>query len=280
VALLASASGAGTANAHDVSTPAISVADAPTCASASADAAGQATHHAGLVIVFDEQRTETRCVEFTEEEITGAELLRRSGLTVVFSGFGGLGEAVCRIEDVGCSDPGDCFCQCRGADCAYWAYFTLGGAEWSVSNIGPSQRRVQDGDMEAWVWGNGRTPPGEVPFGEVCPLPQARPTEEAPAEQPTEPAGASEAATATSPRGATVRGATAAATPSSAEATARSTAPSVVRDDNAPDGGGPVDAANEDGGSGAPVGLIAFGAVAGALVAGAGVLALRRRARG
>lgn len=90
VALLASASGAGTANAHDVSTPAISVADAPTCASASADAAGQAVHHAGLVIVFDEQRTETRCVEFTEEEITGAELLRRSGLAVVSSGFGGL----------------------------------------------------------------------------------------------------------------------------------------------------------------------------------------------
>ena len=65
-----------------------------------------------------------------------------------------------------------------------------------------------------------------------------------------------------------------------AEATARSTAPSVVRDDSAPDGGGPVDAANEDGGSGAPMGLIAFGAVAGALLAGAGVLALRRRARG
>lgn len=236
---------------------------------------GEEPNRAALVVQFADLHTEWRCVEFDANEISGADLLRRSGLAVVFSSSASYGAGVCEIAGDGCSNPGNCFCQCQGAGCAYWSYFAMRDGEWQVQNVGASQRRLHDGDMDAWVWGNGRTPPDAVPFGAICPLPQARPTSPA-SREPTEPAGA----TATSPRPATPADATAAATPSSAEATARSTAPSVARADNAPDGGGPAGAANEDGGSGAPVGLIAFGAVAGALVAGAGVLALRRRARG
>ena len=104
----------------------VAVVSTPCVASGEAAAQQQAVHHAGLVIVLPD-RVETFCIEFAGDSITGSELLEQSGLPIVFAGFGGLGGGVCRIEDVGCSDPGNCWCQCQGASCAYTAGLSTGG---------------------------------------------------------------------------------------------------------------------------------------------------------
>ncbi len=266
---------------------------------------GQGLHHAGLVVTFADGHTETRCVEFEEEEISGAELLRRSGLSVVFSSSSAFGRAVCRIGDTGCSDPGDCFCQCRGADCAYWAYFGLEDGAWRFQSFGPSQRRLRDGDMDGWIWGSGRTPPGQVTFGEVCPLtastgpapspmvaltpvtdpdPGARTVSPGPGE-PLAPLPQSVPPTAASTVGGSREAPFAGPTDIETPPATGEVLQAAGRGDSFEEGGRQGDAGPEaitpsESGGGPPGGLIAFGAVAALLAAGIGGLALRRRLRG
>jgi hypothetical protein len=123
------------------------------------ETSGQTSNRAGLIVWFEDGNVESRQVEFSEDSISGSDLLRRAGLGVVFAGYGGLGSGVCKIDDTGCGDPSDCFCQCRSADCRFWRYFTLVGETWRFQNIGASTRRLHDGDVDAWVWGTGREPP-------------------------------------------------------------------------------------------------------------------------
>ncbi len=258
---------------------------------AGAGAAGsrQALHHAGLVIVFPEGRTESFCIEFSEDEISGAELLQRSGLSVVFSSFGGLGAGVCRIDDTGCGDPGDCFCHCRGADCAYWAYFGLEGGEWQFQNIGPSQRHLRDGDADGWVWGSGRTLPGQLGANGSCPAAMASPTPtvrptyersrvdagEKPTPGPED--GRAAAGAGASPTGLpTMSGWSAVAALQTVQATPQHEVRRVGAEDESPRASEHKTTTAE----GLPAGLIAFGAVAALLIASIGGLALRRRLRG
>jgi hypothetical protein len=249
---------------------------------------GQALHHAGVVIVFPDG-TDTYCVSFEEDELSGAELLQRTGRQLVLSGFGGLGSGVCRIDDVGCSDPGDCFCQCRGADCHYWTYFRLDSA-WRTQNIGASQRRVHDGDVDGWVWGNGHTPPGAASIGALCsavrpaPLPTATPalgnraaatpTLSDSGAGPNSGGGAQQPTIFATQVGPAPTHATIAANP------ATTPEPRVVRQSSRPTS--EVGNAQRDasGGGGVPAGLVAFGAVAGGLVVIAGGVVVRRRLRG
>jgi hypothetical protein len=124
-----------------------------------------------LVVDFGDGAVETRCVSFAEEEITGYEVLERSGLTVE-TDFQAGGAAVCRIDNTGCPAD-DCFCSCRGGDdCVYWSYWHLNAGAWQYSMGGSGQYTVSDGDVEGWVWGLGSvtqaSPPPLVTFGEVC----------------------------------------------------------------------------------------------------------------
>ena len=242
---------------------------------------GQDLNHADLVIVFPDGRVETRCVLFEKEEISGAELLRRSGLSTVFSKSGGFGEGVCRIDDTGCSDPGSCYCQCSGGDCAYWAYFALAESQWRFQNIGPSQRVIRDGDTDAWVWGAGGGPPPSAELTAACRddavttlatprmIPSAAPLTTA--AQPTVPP----TRASLDDRPVVTR----------VELTATEPAQVVgkmedgTEDAESKDVVQSAQAAGDDSG-GASVGLIAFGVVAAALVAVAVGLVLRRRAIG
>jgi hypothetical protein len=245
------------------------------------ETSAQGTNHAAIVVDFGGGQLTSSCVPFAEDEISGAELLRRSGATVVFTGFGGgLGAGVCEIDGQGCNDPGDCFCQCRGADCHYWSYWTLQDGEWHFQNVGASQRDVHDGDADAWVWGDRRTPPdAELGYGDVCPVvvptnaPLPRPTSSTGGSgdpQPTT-AGAGPQPVATSAGGPNAQIATPAATPRATEQVRRETTP-ILRD------GGADAAGTADDASGGPAaGLIAFGVIAGALVLGIGAFAARRR---
>lgn len=124
-------------------------------------------NRAGLVIVHGDGRVLTRCVAFSETQITGLDLLQRSGLPFV-SASGPLGVTVCALNGEGCP-ASDCFCMCKGTPCAYWTYF-LGTPEggWVYANMGASMRQVRDGDVDAWVWGDGQQRPASVSFEAIC----------------------------------------------------------------------------------------------------------------
>lgn len=144
-----------------------------------------------LVVQFGPDATlVTECVTFSEPEITGEELLRRSSFNVLFD-LSGFGAAVCSINGTGCDvtagEP--CFCQCAGGgDCTYWSYWHLQNGQWVYSDKGASNYLVHDGDVEGWRWGTGQMnqwadPPAIISFEEVCappptdtPTPTATPT--------------------------------------------------------------------------------------------------------
>jgi len=133
-------------------------------------------HRAGLVIVHGDGRVLTRCVAFTEEAISGTDLLRRSGLGVVVTTYGGLGQAVCAIDGEGCPAD-DCFCRCRGGACAYWTYSHLQpDGSWLLSPVGAGSWLLHDGDVDGWVWGDGSVAPPAISFEAICgPLPRPAP---------------------------------------------------------------------------------------------------------
>jgi hypothetical protein len=131
---------------------------------------------AGLLVQFDDGRVETRCVEFETDEISGADLLTRSGLAAVVDVSTGLGITVCKIEGLGCDYPAEhCFCQCMsGAACGYWNYFTRdpGETQWTYSALGAVLHKSRSGSVEAWAWGDGHTPPDDDwTFERICPAP-------------------------------------------------------------------------------------------------------------
>lgn len=124
-----------------------------------------------LVVDFGNGQVAKRCVSFSEETITGYEALMRSGLPVE-TDFQSGGAAVCRIDGQGCP-PDDCFCSCRGGgSCIYWSYWHLNDGGWSYSAAGSGIYRVDDGDIDGWVWGLGSvtqaSPPPLVSFDDVC----------------------------------------------------------------------------------------------------------------
>ena len=110
---------------------------------------------AGLVVDYGDGRMSYAWVPFPEEEITGLELLRRSGLDVVTVGFGGLGEGVCQIEDTGCP-VSECrvrLCQTSDSASPFWQYVqeTEPGV-WTPYALGAGESRVRDGSIEGWTW--------------------------------------------------------------------------------------------------------------------------------
>ncbi len=129
----------------------------------------QSPNRVGLVVRFDDGSVITRCVEFGEAEISGYEVLMRSGLQVVAVPSGGMGITICRIEDEGCP-ANNCFCKCSGSTCAYWSYWHLAGEEWSYSFAGADSYRVHSGDVEGWTWGKGEPPP-TVSLEQICASP-------------------------------------------------------------------------------------------------------------
>ncbi len=155
-------------------------------------AAADEPNQAALVVQFGDGRIETRCVAFDGIEITGADLLIRSGLDLSVDASTGMGITVCQIEGQGCAYPAEpCFCQCMGGDeCAYWNYFFRdpGGTGWSYSALGALLRKAKPGSVEGWVWGNGQAPPAdELTFEAIClpPTAEATATLEPPAPSPS-----------------------------------------------------------------------------------------------
>ena len=78
-------------------------------------------NQAGLVVVHGDGRVIARCVAFSEPQISGADLLSRSGASLVLEA-GPLGLTVCSLNGEGCPST-DCFCECHGTPCVYWNYY-------------------------------------------------------------------------------------------------------------------------------------------------------------
>lgn len=141
-------------------------------------------NRAGFAVLFEDGTLVTRCVEFEADTISGSEMLARSGLDVIVDATHGGGITVCQVSGTGCGYPVEaCFCQCMGGGpCRYWNYFYRepGQEEWVYSTLGALAHESAPGSVEAWVWGDGHTPPGrELTFESVCapsPSPSPPPT--------------------------------------------------------------------------------------------------------
>lgn len=136
-------------------------------------------NRAGLLIQFGKSPSDiyTYCVSFVEPEISGDELLERSGTN---PSFGTAGE-VCRIGNVGCPAE-DCFCACPFPNCTYWAYYHLRKGAWQYSQLGAMGSQLRNGDVDAWSWGEGADyetggkPPPVLSFEQICPAETPTPT--------------------------------------------------------------------------------------------------------
>lgn len=130
----------------------------------------QDVNRAALVIQTAAGETVSQCVSFDEPQISGLELLTRSGLAVETS-VGGLGAAVCRIAGTGCPAD-DCFCHCRGPECVYWSYWRREEGQWRYAQLGASASQVSPGAVEGWSWGPGSVTEAIAPpllsFAAVC----------------------------------------------------------------------------------------------------------------
>lgn len=143
-------------------------------------------HGAGLVVRHGDGRVVYAYVEFTEESITGEDLLVRSGLPQTLAPFGGLGVAVCSLDGEGC--PADnCFCQSYGSPSYYWHYYRLNAdGTWSSVGTGPSSHTIRDGDVVGWSWTAGDSGLPPISIDEIARLNGV--DRSAPSSEPTAPA--------------------------------------------------------------------------------------------
>ena len=129
-------------------------------------------NRAAVVARFADGQNLVKCVTFPEESITGEELLRRTGWSIVIDAETDKGSAICKVNDVGCGVE-DCFCRCRGgAQCEYWSYWHRVNNDWEYSDSGAGSYSVADGALEGWSWGPGNwvtgTEPPDFTFQQIC----------------------------------------------------------------------------------------------------------------
>ncbi|MEM7118818.1 MAG: hypothetical protein AAF614_40750 [Chloroflexota bacterium] len=134
----------------------------------------QGGNQVALVVDYGDGNVQTSCLNFSEESLTGYEVLQRSNLPLTV-GVGGAGTSICAIGGVGCP-ASDCFCQCTGgADCIFWSYWHGQADSWEFSGLGANNYTVYDGAVEGWRWGQGSTqnadPPPFYAFGDICTAP-------------------------------------------------------------------------------------------------------------
>lgn len=104
-------------------------------------------HHAALVVEHGDGSVRPVCVAFSEDSITGDQLLSRSGVEYATADYGGSGKAVCQIDGEPTSYPPGCWT----ASSKYWAMFvSRAGGSWTTSSLGISSQTFRDGDAEGF----------------------------------------------------------------------------------------------------------------------------------
>lgn len=130
-----------------------------------------AVHHAALVIQHSSGSLITRCVAFAEDQISGLQLIERSGVQYEAQSFGSVGTAICQLDREPSSVPSGCF-----GSGPYWQYFHRRGGGWQTSAVGAASAALRDGDMDGWRYASGANQaPGNVAFASVCAAPAPPP---------------------------------------------------------------------------------------------------------
>ena len=181
-----------------------------------------APDHTALVVIDYGDHVDQHTIHFSSDSITGKQALDLTGESIVYQAFGSNGDAVCKIDAVGCEVSQGCL-TCGGDH--YWAYSHAdsGQAVLTPSSKGVSSSTVRDGDEEGWKWGRGepptyvRPPPGSASTTTTGPAgspPSSAPTTTAPSGGSTtsKPAPAARAAGSTPTAGASTTTAPAAGT--------------------------------------------------------------------
>ncbi len=139
----------------------------------------QPINRAGLVVQFSDDKIDTDCISFAEENISGEDLLDQYSTEMnvqiekMFDPVNGA--AICKIGNVGCPSD-DCFCDSPPNN---WSYWYLQDEDWVYSSFGASNRNLHDGDVDGWHWGSPFNPPELITFDEICnptPTPTSTPT--------------------------------------------------------------------------------------------------------
>jgi hypothetical protein len=154
-------------------------------------ASAQTTENrAGLVVQGPDNTTQTYCITFEGDTISGLDLLIKSGLPLKVQAYGGMGAEVCQIGATGCDYPNQsCACQSYGTNGVYWSYHHLQDNTWKASIAGAGSYRVHPGDVEGWAWSDGAPPPLYT-FSQLCPAvePPSSPTQPQPSATAVPPA--------------------------------------------------------------------------------------------
>lgn len=111
------------------------------------------SYEVGVIIDYGDDRVTWVWIPFEEPETPLIDLLNEADLEMVTLGFGGLGEAVCQIDDTGCP-VADCrqrMCQTTSSS-PFWRVMKLGDEEWSMISSGVSGTKVVDGEIYALSW--------------------------------------------------------------------------------------------------------------------------------
>jgi hypothetical protein len=130
----------------------------------------------GVVVQAPGTGVSQQCVTLNTDHATGLDALKATQLDMDAQ-VGPLGASICRLKNVGCTTPAqDCFCQCQGGQCNYWAYYHIIDGGWSYSQLGLSNVALHNGDVEGWLWSesSNMTPAGALPntsFDTICSQP-------------------------------------------------------------------------------------------------------------
>lgn len=118
-------------------------------------ASAQTTPDYAGIVIRPGDGTVTYAYVPLDETVSGIDLLRRSGVSLLTVGFGGLGEGVCRIQETGC-DVGPCrtrLCQTGDRESPYWRYFHQdANGQWVGAPLGGSATKVSPGEVDGWSW--------------------------------------------------------------------------------------------------------------------------------
>jgi hypothetical protein len=126
----------------------------PTCAFAAG------AHHVAVVVDHGSGAVRTSCVAFDEVQLTGDQVMARSGMEYATTTYGGLGKAVCQVDNEPASYPPSCWTSTS----PYWAmYVSRSGGTWGISSTGVTGQQFRDGDALGWHYvpqsGAGGGPP-------------------------------------------------------------------------------------------------------------------------
>ena len=139
----------------------------------------QSINRAGLVVQFSDDKIDTYCISFAEENISGEDILDQysteMNVPIEKMFYPINGAAICKIGNVGCPSD-DCFCDSPPNN---WSYWYLQDEDWVYSSFGASNRNLHDGDVDGWHWGAPLNHPELITFDKICnptPTPTSTPT--------------------------------------------------------------------------------------------------------